>query len=91
MLLDTTIDNAKAVLLCITASSRVDLDEIEKLSSAVRSDVHPEANIIFSLRTDDMMGDDLQAMIIATIFEKDTKQLKNPDKPHLGVCQDFLF
>lgn len=75
-LLDTTIENAKAVLLCITASSRVELEEIETLSSAVRTDVHPEANIIFGLRTDDMMGDDLQAMIIATTFEENTKQIR---------------
>ena len=75
-LLDTTIENAKAVLLCITASSRVELEEIDTLSSAVRRDVHPEANIIFGLRTDDMMGDDLQAMIIATTFEENTKQIR---------------
>ena len=54
----------------------VELEEIETLSSAVRTDVHPEANIIFGLRTDDMMGDDLQAMIIATTFEESTKRIQ---------------
>jgi cell division protein FtsZ len=65
-LLDTTIDNAQRVLLCITASDRVGLDEIENLSEAVRNAVHPDANIIIGLRLDERMGDDMQAMIIAT-------------------------
>lgn len=65
-LLDTTIEGAKAVLLCITASSMAGLDEVEELCAAVREAVHPEANIIFGMREDDMLGDDMQAMIIAT-------------------------
>ena len=65
-LLDTTIEGAKAVLLCITASSAAGLDEVEILCAAVREAVHPEANIIFGMREDDALGDDMQAMIIAT-------------------------
>lgn len=65
-LLDTTIEGAKAVLLCITASSAAGLDEVEILCAAVREAVHPEANIIFGMREDDTLGDEMQAMIIAT-------------------------
>lgn len=68
-LLGTSIDDAKSVLLCITAPSRVGLEEIDNLSAAVRTIAHPEANIIFGIRLDDSLGDDLQAMVIATSFE----------------------
>lgn len=68
-LLDTTIGGAQRVLLCITASSRVELDEVEILSEAVREAVHPDANIIIGMRLDEMMGDDLQALIVATAID----------------------
>lgn len=68
-LLDTTIDGAQRVLLCISASSGVGLDEVEIISEAVRSAVHPDANIIIGMRLDEKMGDDLQALIIATAID----------------------
>lgn len=68
-LLNTTIGGAQRVLLCITASSRVELDEVEALSEAVRGEVHPDANIIIGMRLDEMMGDDMQALIVATAIE----------------------
>ena len=58
------------MLLCITASSVAGLDEVEILCAAVCEAVHPEANIIFGMREDDTLGDDMQAMIIATGIEK---------------------
>lgn len=73
-LLDTTINDAQQVLLSITASSRVGLDEIESLSEAVRAAVHPDANIIIGMRLDEMMGDDMQVLIIATAISQENKQ-----------------
>lgn len=72
-LLDTTIGGAKRVLLCITASSRLELDEVEVLSEAVRAIVHPDANIIIGMRLDEMMGDDMQALIVATAIDDTAK------------------
>ena len=51
----------------------MELDEVEVLSEAVRAAVHPDAVIIIGMRLDEMMGDDMQALIVATAIDTPTK------------------
>lgn len=69
-LLETSINGAKGVLINITASSDVGLDEIELAAGKVQKAVHPEANIIFGAAFDDQLNDEMVVTVIATGFEE---------------------
>ncbi|MBQ9761879.1 MAG: hypothetical protein IJV82_02245 [Oscillospiraceae bacterium] len=51
--------------------SVVGLSAVEALATAVQEAVHPDANVIFSLRRDAVESNDLQVLIIATALEID--------------------
>lgn len=65
-LLGSSIDGATGIMLCITASGEVGLEEIDKITSAISSVAAPEANIIFGMNFDETMDDKLKAVLIAT-------------------------
>ena len=69
-LLETSINGAKGVLINITASSDVALDEIELAAGKVQKAVHPEANIIFGAAFDDTLDDEMVVTVIATGFDE---------------------
>lgn len=68
-LLETSINGAKGVLINISASSDVGLDEIELAAGKVQKAVHPEANIIFGAAFDDKLNDEMVITVIATGFD----------------------
>ena len=47
ILLETSIKGAKGVIINITASSDIGLDEIDTATTMIQSAAHPEANIIW--------------------------------------------
>lgn len=68
-LLETSINGAKGVILSITGSSDVGLDEVEKAATMVQQAAHPDAHIIFGASIDDDMDDEIRVIVIATGFE----------------------
>lgn len=69
-LLDTSVNGADGVLLCITASSSVALDEIDKISSEISKKASEDADVIIGMDFDDSMNDTIKAMVIATTKNK---------------------
>lgn len=65
-LLGSSVQDATGVLLCITASGDVGLDEIDRISSNVSNSANPNANIIFGMNFDESMENELKAVLIAT-------------------------
>ena len=65
-LLGSSVECATGIMICITASNGVGLDEIDRITSAIADVASPDANIIFGMDFDEEMGDDLKAMLIAT-------------------------
>jgi cell division protein FtsZ len=63
---DVRIDGARGVLVNITASSEVTLDEFQEASTLIQEAVHPEAKIKCGLVMDDQMADDFRVTVIAT-------------------------
>ena len=61
-----SIAGCDAVLLYITASGDVLLDEIEEIAEAIRVEVHPDANIIMGMNFDETMHDDVKVVLFAT-------------------------
>ncbi len=67
-LLETTIDGAKGVIINITSSPDIGLDEIETASSMIAKQAHEDANIIWGAAFDENMDDEMSVTVIATGF-----------------------
>ena len=72
-LLETSINGASGVLINVTGSSELGLDDVETAANIVMEAVNPEANIIFGAAFDDSFDDEMRVTVIATGFE-DTKK-----------------
>ncbi len=67
-LLETSIDGAKGLIINITASSDVSLDDIDAASTMIKDKVSDDANIIWGAVIDDRMDDQMSVTVIATGF-----------------------
>ena len=69
-LMETSINGAHGVLINITGSEDMGLDDIESAASLVQEAAHPEANIIFGASFDPSMEDEIRVTVIATGFDE---------------------
>ena len=67
-LLETSITGATGVLVSITASEDIQLDEIDAASNMIHEEAHPDANIIWGATFDPTLQDEMRVTIIATGF-----------------------
>ena len=74
-LLETSIAGARGVLINITGSMDIGLEEVEQAASLVQQAVHPDALTIFGATFDETLDDEIRVTVIATGFEdeKDEK------------------
>jgi len=68
-LMETSINGARGVLINITGSTDIGLDDIEAAASLVQEAAHPDANIIFGASFDETMDDEIKVTVIATRFD----------------------
>ena len=68
-LLETSIDDARGVLINITASDDVAIAEINAAAEHVTAVAAPDANIIFGTVVDPRMGQAIRVTLIATGFQ----------------------
>lgn len=68
-LLETSINGAKGVIINITSSSDITLEEVETASSMISEAAHNDANIIWGAAFDDTLEDEMRITVIATGFE----------------------
>ncbi len=66
LLEDISIDQARGVLINITGSSKMTLEEVIEGSSFIRNEVHPNAEILWGMVFDDNMDDVMRVTLIAT-------------------------
>ena len=78
-LMETSIDGARGVLINITGSPDIGLDDVELAASLVQEAAHPDANIIFGASFDEDMEDEIRVTVIATRFD---------DKPIAPVVRE---
>jgi len=70
LLIDTSIEGAKGVLINITGGKDLTLHEVSKASQLIHKLAHPEANIIFGTVIDSTMKEMVKVTVIATGFER---------------------
>jgi len=68
-LLETSINGAIGVLVNVTGSSELTLDDVETAASIVQENANPDANIIFGATSSDSLQDEMRVTVIATGFE----------------------
>ena len=68
-LMETSIDGARGVLINITGSTDMSLEDVETAANLVQSAAHPDANIIFGATFDEDMDDEIRVTVIATGFD----------------------
>ncbi|MBO5212435.1 MAG: cell division protein FtsZ [Clostridia bacterium] len=69
-LLETSINGAHGILLNITVSQNVELDEVDKAATMVKESAAADANIIWGANFDPTLDDTVKVTIIATGFDK---------------------
>ena len=67
-LLETSIEGARGVLINITGSPDIGLEEVEQAATLVQQAVHPEALTIFGATFDETLDDEMRVTVIATGF-----------------------
>ena len=86
-LLETSISGARGVLLNITGSPDMGLEEVEQAAAMVQEAAHPEAHIIFGAAIDEGLDDEIRITVVATGFDAQPTGLAKPaavaveDKP----------
>jgi cell division protein FtsZ len=66
LLEDISIEGARGVLVNITASNDMSIDEVSEATDFIQEAAHDDANIFFGTVVDDAMGEDLRVTVIAT-------------------------
>jgi len=75
-LLETAISGARGVIVNITSSPDIGLDEIEMASNMIAEQADQEANIIWGAAFDENMEDEMSVTVIATGFAEAERNKK---------------
>ena len=69
-LLETSINGATGVLVNVTGSSELTLEDVDTAAGIVQEAANPDANIIFGATWDESFEDEMRVTVIATGFEQ---------------------
>ena len=71
LLEDASIDGARGVLINITGSSNLRLQEVQGAATLIQQAAHEDANILFGAVMDEKMEDQIKVTVIATGFKSE--------------------
>ena len=80
------IDGARGILINITGSSSLKLEEVNEASSIIQNAAHEDANIIFGAVLDEKMKDDVKITVIATGFRTEWMRKREPRVSNAAVA-----
>ena len=80
-LLETSINGATGVLVNVTGSSELTLDDVETAAGIVQENANPDANIIFGATSCDDFEDEIRVTVIATGFESKQNAAAKAEEP----------
>ncbi len=83
-LLETSIAGATGILINITASPDISLDEVETASAMISQEAHPDATIIWGAAFDNTLEDTIKVTVIATGFESITTSATKTQRGAMG-------
>lgn len=77
-LLESSIDNARGVLIHFAAATNMKLAEVNEAARLIQEVVHPSANIIWGTSVDNTLGDEMRITVIAAGFDEVAPRTRNP-------------
>ena len=83
-LLETSINGARGIIINITASPDIDLDEAELAASMITKSAHPDAKIFWGVALDESYEDEMKVTVVATGFDGD-KDMLSATKSEAGA------
>jgi cell division protein FtsZ len=81
LLEDASIEGARGVLINITGSQDITLQEVSEASRVIQEAAHPDAHIIFGSVFDEKMQNKIKITVIATGFDYAPGQLRPEEEP----------
>ena len=78
-LIETSMDNARGVIISITGSDDIGLEEVEQASTIIAEMAHPDATIIWGAQLDDSIEDTIRVTVVATGLGDEKKPNKGDD------------
>ena len=70
-LLETSIKGAKGVIISISASADVGLEDVDLASTMISEECNPDASVIWGVAFDPNLEDEMRITIVAAGFDKD--------------------
>jgi len=89
-LLETSIKGATGVLVNVTGSAELTLDDVETAAGIVQQEANPEANIIFGATWDNNFEDEMRVTVIATGFEQKETEEEKPAEGSAAKASDDI-
>lgn len=94
-LLETTITGARGIIINVTASPDIGLDDVVTASTLISNETHADANVIWGANFDNDLEDEMKIIVIATGFEgsikgqpvKPAQPVKKPVQPQVTAPQ----
>ena len=77
-LIETSMDNARGVIISITGSMDIGLEEVEQASTIISDMAHPDATIIWGAQLDETIEDTMRITVIATGLGDSAKKEASP-------------
>ena len=87
-LLETSIAGAHGVMINITSSPDIGLEDVETAAGLITQSAHPDANIIWGTAFDENLSDEMRVTVVATGFDnKSASDLRNSINNAMGGAQ----
>ena len=80
-LLESSISGAHGILISITVSPDVGLEDVDVASNLIAAEAAPDANVIWGVNFDNELEDEMRVTIIATGFTNNQEAPKPTPKP----------
>lgn len=74
-LLETSIAGAHGVIINITSSPDIGLEDVETAAGLITQSAHPDANIIWGTAFDENLSDEMRVTVVATGFDNKTAEV----------------
>ena len=88
-LLETSIDQARGVILSFISSPDIALDEVDEAASMVTNSADPDANVIWGISFDTNMVDTMKVTVIATGFDAPVAAQPPKEKSVLNTREEM--
>ena len=87
-LLETSIAGAHGVIINITSSPDIGLEDVQTAAGLITQSAHPDANIIWGTAFDENLSDEMRVTVVATGFDnKSASDLRNSINNAMGGAQ----